>query len=241
MAATHFRTNHNARLKLWHFPSRARYLTMKNIPITGELYDFILQSHTHTGDAIIQELSQATQKLGDVAEMQIALEQTSFLSILVGALGARRAIEIGTFTGTSSLCIARAMPANGRLLCLDVSGEWTAIAREFWRKAGVAHKIELRLGDARQSVKDLGSEMFDFAFIDADKSSYDTYYEALLPHMRPGALFIFDNMLRGGRVVDPQSEDDEALRTLNLKLANDPRVEAVLVPIADGLNICRVK
>ena len=214
---------------------------MKNSTITPELYDFMLQSHSHSGDALLEELSAETQKLGGIAGMQIALEQGTFLSLMVAALGVKRAIEIGTFTGTSSLSIARGLPQDGKLVCLDISGEWTDIARTFWKKGDVEHKIELRLGDARQSVTQLGDEIYDFAFIDADKTGYDTYYEALLPHMRPGALFMFDNMLRDGRVVNPQSDDDIALRDLNLKLANDPRVESVLVPIADGINISRVK
>lgn len=214
---------------------------MKHTPMTPALYEFMLAARSQATDELIEELSKETRALGDIAGMQISPEQGSFLTLLVAALGVRSAVEIGTFTGTSSLCIARGLPEDGKLLCLDQSGEWTSIAQAYWKRAGLDSKIELRLGDARHSVTQLQGETFDFAFIDADKTGYDTYYEALLPRMKPNGLFIFDNMLRGGRVVDPQSEDDHALVALNHKLAYDPRVDSVLIPVADGLNICRVR
>lgn len=213
---------------------------MKHTQLTPALYDFLLSSRSGAKDTLLDQLSAETRELGEISGMQIAPEQGSFLTLLVAALGVRRAVEIGTFTGTSSIYIARGLPEGGKLTCLDQSGEWTQIARRFWEQAGVAHKIELRLGNARESVHALDEGPYDFAFIDADKTGYETYYEALLPKMRPGALFVFDNMLRGGRVVDPQSEDDEALRVLNQKLAKDTRVQSVLLPVADGLNLARV-
>ena len=154
----------------------------------------------------------------------------------------RRAIEIGTFTGTSSICIARGLPADGRLLCLDINDTWTGIARKYWEKAGVADKIELRLGDARETVRELGDASFDFAFIDADKTGYDAYYEACLQLIRPGGLIVLDNMLRGGRVANPGASTDEsllAIRSLNEKISRDPRVSACLLTVGDGLMLAR--
>jgi len=214
---------------------------MKHVNLTPELYDFVLSARSEANDPLIDELTDATRTLGGFAGMQIAPEQVTFLSLLVSALGVKRAIEIGTFTGTSAISIARGLPEDGKLLCLDRSDEWTQIARRFWVKAGVDHKIELRIGDGKELLAQLGDESFDFAFIDADKGGYDAYYEAILPRLRPGGVILFDNMLRDGRVADPQNEEDHALRNLNLKLAADSRVQAMLLPIADGLNMARKK
>jgi len=149
---------------------------------------------------------------------------------------------VGTFTGYSSLCMARALPGNGHLICLDVSEEWTTIAQKYWRKAGVQSRIELRLGPAIPLLQRLKPQLlFDLAFIDADKTEYDAYYELLLPRVRTNGLILFDNMLWGGRLVTKPIEhpDGRALDALNRKLARDPRVEVVLLPIADGLQLCR--
>lgn len=153
-------------------------------------------------------------------------------------------IEVGTFTGYSSTCIALGLPEHGRLICVDQSEEWTQIARRYWNDAGVSDKIELRLGDGRAMLGKLSSdETFDFAFIDADKPGYDAYYELLLPHMRPNSLILFDNMLRNGQVVNPGKDDidTQALNALNRKLACDPRVDSVLLTVGDGINMCRKK
>lgn len=214
---------------------------MKSVPITEELYSYIIAQRTRRTDPVLEALTVETKKLGGISGMQISEDQSSFMTLLVAALGVKNALEIGTFTGTSALCIARGLPVGGKLLCLDRSDEWTSIARKFWAEAGVADKIELRLGDARETVQQLGDATFDFAFIDADKSGYDTYYEAVLPKIKTNGVIIFDNMLRHGAVLDPRSDDDHAIVNLNAKLAADDRVESVLIPLADGLMMCRKK
>lgn len=166
--------------------------------------------------------------------------------LLASTIQPERALEIGTFTGYSALCIARGLPQTATLTCLDKSGEWTQIARKFWQRAGLGNRIELRLGDARETLQTLideGGAAFDFVFIDADKTGYDAYFETLLPHLAPNALLIFDNMLRDGRVAHSplQGEDDIAIDALNTKLAHDARLECVLLAVADGLMMCRVK
>jgi len=155
-------------------------------------------------------------------------------------LRVKSALEVGTFTGFSSICIARGLAPGGRLLCCDISAEWTAIARRYWQRAGVSDLIELRLAPASQTLAELEpGRTFDFVFIDADKEGYDGYYEQVLPRVVRSGLIVFDNMLSHGRVIDPQNERDRALDALNRKLARDSRVESVLLPIADGLNFCR--
>jgi len=160
----------------------------------------------------------------------------------VRAIGARSAIEIGTFTGYSALCIARGLPGDGRLLCCDLSEEWTAIGRDYWNRAGLGHKIELRLGPALDTLRALpAGEQFDFAFVDADKTGYRAYYDELLTRLRPNGLILFDNVLWRGSVLSEHPADDStrALRELNDAIAGDPRVESVMVPISDGLTIVR--
>jgi len=179
--------------------------------------------------------------------MQIGPDQGAFLKLLVGAIGARQAIEIGTFTGYSAISIARALPKNGQLLCCDVNGEWTAIARRYWKEAGLDRRIELKLAPALETLEGLigkGKEgSFDFAFIDADKTGYDAYYEACLKLLRPGGLIALDNMLWGGAVADPKAKDKDtlAIRALNEKISNDARVDASLVTIGDGVMLARKK
>jgi len=164
------------------------------------------------------------------------------MTLLVAALGVRSAIEVGTFTGRSAICIARGVRPGGNLLCLDKSGEWTGLARKYWARAGVEKKIELRLGPALESLKKLEkTRRFDFAFLDADKTEYDAYYEMILPRMRVHGLILFDNMLWGGRLGRKVKHPaGRAIDALNRKLAHDPRVESVLLPISDGVTICRV-
>ena len=216
--------------------SRRKFLTL-----TPDLYDYVCKQRTGAGDALLERLREETDTLGDISRMQISREQGSFLTILAAAIGARRIIELGTFTGYSALCFARALPDDGKLLCLDLNEEWTGIARRYWKEAGVEKKIELRLGPAAEQLRKLGAdERFDLAFVDADKTGYGEYFELLLPRLEPNGLILFDNMLYGGGVLDPdEDEDTRALDALNRKLAADPRVETVLLPVADGLQICR--
>ncbi len=193
-------------------------------------------------DELLRELRHETEKLGGISQMLISAEQGTLLSLLVAATGARAAIEVGTFTGYSAICIARGLMPGGTLLCCDISDEWPAVGRPFWQRAGLEGTIELRAGDATQTLQALPPEqVFDFAFVDADKTGYDTYYELLLPRLKPNALIIFDNMLRDGRVANESltEPDDVAIDALNRKLARDERVQAVLLPVADGLQICR--
>jgi predicted O-methyltransferase YrrM len=177
--------------------------------------------------------------------MQIAAEQGQFMALLVRLMRAKRCIEIGTFTGYSSLSVALALPADGKLICCDVDPQTTTIAQRYWRKAGVAEKIELRLAPALETLDTLLSAgaagSFDFAFIDADKPEYDEYYEACLQLLRPGGLIVIDNVLWGGAVADARRKDPEtaALRALNAKLHRDERVDLALLPLADGITLAR--
>ena len=178
-----------------------------------------------------------------MARMQIAPDQGQFMALLVKMIGAKRALEIGTFTGYSSLVVALALPANGTLVALDNSEKWTAMARRYWTDAGVEEKIELRLGEALSSLGALLAEgeagRFDFAFIDADKENYEAYYECCLELLRPGGLIAIDNVIWNGRVADPMIDDPDtsAIRALNAKLHKDERIDLSLVPIADGLTL----
>jgi caffeoyl-CoA O-methyltransferase len=177
--------------------------------------------------------------------MQIAPEEGAFLAMLVELTGARRCLEVGTFTGYSSTAVALALPDDGRLVCCDVSEEWTAMARRYWDSAGVAAKITLHVAPAAETLDRLladGEEdSYDFAFVDADKTGYDTYYERLLRLVRPGGLIAIDNTLWSGRVLDASDADEDtvALRTLNLKLARDERVSLCMLPLADGVTLAR--
>jgi len=177
------------------------------------------------------------------ASMQIGPEQGALLALLVRLVDARRIVEIGTFTGYSSTAMALALPADGRVVCLDVSAEWTDRARAAWEEAGVADRVELRLGPALESLASLKDGAFDLAFIDADKPSYDEYYTGCLRVVRPGGLIVLDNMLQRGRVADPDNRDPgpETIRALNERIAADERVEHVLLPIADGMTLARVR
>jgi len=177
------------------------------------------------------------------ASMQIGPEQGALLALLVRLVDARRIVEIGTFTGYSSTAMALALPADGRVVCLDVSAEWTDRARAAWEEAGVADRVELRLGPAVESLASLEDGAFDLAFIDADKPSYDEYYTGCLRVVRPGGLIVLDNMLQRGRVADPDNRDPgpETIRALNERIAADERVEHVLLPIADGMTLARVR
>ena len=178
-------------------------------------------------------------------QMQIGADQGALFSLLVRAIGARRALEIGSFTGYSGLAIASALPADGKLVCCDMSEEWTAVARRYWTRAGVMDRIDLRLGPAQATLDGLVGEnaSFDFAFIDADKTGYDGYYESSLKLVRHGGLIAIDNVLWSERVVDPSVQDEEtvALRNLNSKIRNDDRVEPCLLTVGDGIMLVRVR
>lgn len=207
---------------------------------TAAAIDACASAHSTPPDALQIELQRATQeKTGRAAEMQIGDDQAVLMEMLVRAMGAKRAVEIGTFTGYSALAVARGLGPDGRLLCCDVSEEWTSIARAAWEKAGVADRIELRIGPGLDTLRSLPpGEQFDFAFIDADKTSYAQYYEEVLPRLRVGGLILLDNMLQGGHVVEDLRNDDSvsAIRALNDTIANDPRVKVVLLPIGDGVS-----
>jgi predicted O-methyltransferase YrrM len=194
--------------------------------------------------SLLQRLRAETAQ-DEQANMQIAPEQGQFMALLLHLLGAEKVIEIGVYTGYSSLCTALALPAHGRLIACDVSEQWTRVARRYWEEAGVAHKIELRLAPAAETLAELlaarEAGTFDFAFIDADKTGYGQYYEACLKLLRPGGLIAIDNVLWNGDVADPAINDaeTESIRAFNRKIHGDSRVEISLVPIADGLTLAR--
>lgn len=183
-----------------------------------------------------------TEALGGISIMQISPEQGAFMTLFTRLIGARRAVEIGTFTGYSATCIARGLPADGRLLCCDVSEEWTDVARRHWDVAGVADKIDLRIGPALETLAALADEpTFDLGFIDADKPTYPDYYEAVLSRLHPGGVILVDNVLWGGAVADPDFDDEHTniIRAFNRMVADDPRVDSVIVTVGDGLTIAR--
>jgi O-methyltransferase len=179
------------------------------------------------------------------ASLQIGADQAAFSALLIRLMGAKRALEIGTFTGYSALAVASALPEDGRLVCCDINDEWTTIARDFWTRAGVADRIDLRLGPALDTLQNMLSngeaESFDYAFIDADKTSYDAYYEACLKLVRPGGLIALDNMLWHGQVADPADKQPqtELIRALNEKIRDDSRVDACLLSLGDGVMLAR--
>jgi len=201
-----------------------------------------LVEHGTPPDPLLAELARETQAIGPLSVMQVSPEQGAFLTLLARLVGARRAIEVGTFTGYSAICIARGLAPDGRLLCCDVSEEWTAIARRYWEKAGVADRIELRLAPAAQTLRALPeAPLYDLAFIDADKGSYPLYYEEILKRLRPGGLVVVDNVLWMGRVADPAAADEHtsAIRAFNDLVARDARVDCVMLPLADGVTLLR--
>jgi predicted O-methyltransferase YrrM len=204
--------------------------------LTDALYDYIVAIGTRE-TRVQRELRAETQKL-PMGAMQIGPDQGALLQVIVRILGAKRCIEVGTFTGYSALAVALALPRDGKIVCCDVSAEWTAIGRRYCKKAGVERKIDLRLGPALETLKALKGK-FDFAFIDADKPNYWKYYERCLELLRKGGVVAVDNTLWGGSVIDPakRSESTQALRAFNRRIARDRRVEIALVPIGDGLTL----
>ncbi len=210
--------------------------------IEPAIADYALD-HSSGADAVQLELQRVTaERTGNLAGMQIGDDQAVLLEILARATGARRAVEIGTFTGYSSLALARGLGPDGWLLYLDISEEWTAIARQAWAKAGVDDRIHLRIGPALESLRSIpADETFDLAFVDADKTNYGAYYEELVPRLPPGGLLLVDNTLWSGAVLDEkdQTDDTVAIRALNDRIAADPRVRVVVLPIGDGLTVAQ--
>ncbi|RAO41758.1 Caffeoyl-CoA O-methyltransferase [Micromonospora saelicesensis] len=217
-------------------------MTTKSIPLTNELHAYLV-AHGSPPDEIIRDLAEETRSvLPEHATMQVAPEQAAFLTFLTRLLGVRQAVEVGTFTGLSSLAIARGLPEGGRLTCFDISEEFTGIARRYWARAGVQDLIDLRIGPAADGLRELPHERhLDFAFIDADKTGYPIYWAELVPRMRPGGVIAVDNVLRGGRVIAPQDAGDRAIAAFNDEVLADVRVDPVMLPIADGLTLARVR
>ncbi|MEV7329184.1 O-methyltransferase [Micromonospora sp. NPDC093244] len=217
-------------------------MTTKSIPLTDELHAYLV-AHGAPPDEIIRDLAEETRSvLPEHATMQVAPEQAAFLTFLTRLLDVRQAVEVGTFTGLSSLAIARGLPEGGRLTCFDISEEFTGIARRYWARAGVQDRIDLRIGPAGETLRQLPNERFlDFAFIDADKTGYPVYWAELVPRMRPGGVIAVDNVLRGGRVIAPRDENDRAIAAFNDEVLADVRVDPVMLPIADGLTLARVR
>ncbi|MEU3016696.1 MULTISPECIES: class I SAM-dependent methyltransferase [unclassified Nocardiopsis] len=210
--------------------------------ISPELHAYVV-AHSQPVDPVLSDLAEETAALfPDYRGMQIGPEQGAFSTLLTQLSGARDAVEIGTFTGYSSICFARGLPEDGTLLALDISEEWTSVARRYWERAGVDHKITLRIGPALESLRALPEEpRFDLAFLDADKTGYVDYWEELVPRVRPGGLLLADNTLSHGRVVDPEQTAPhvQGIRDFNARLVADDRVEQVLLPIGDGLTLAR--
>jgi predicted O-methyltransferase YrrM len=220
-------------------------MSTASIGLSEELHAYLVKVGVREPD-VLRRLRERTAAIPEHG-MQIAPEQGAFMALLVKVSGARRCLEVGTFTGYSSTAVALALPPDGRLVCCDVSREWTDIARETWTEAGVADRVELRLGPAIETLDQLlaegGAATFDFAFIDADKPNYDGYVERALRLVRSGGLIAIDNVLWSGRVADASVHDESsvAIRTLNEKLAADERVEIAMTPIGDGLTLLRVR
>ncbi|WP_306370703.1 O-methyltransferase [Nocardiopsis sp. CC223A] len=217
-------------------------MTRTTESLTPELYEYLVAQGTPV-DGVLADLVEETARLFPAGKgMQIGPEQGTFTTLLTRISGARDAVEVGTFTGYSSLCIARGLPDDGTLLALDVSDEWTSVARRYWERAKVADKITLRLGPALESLRSLPAEpRFDLAFIDADKEGYVGYWEELVPRMRAGGILLADNTLSHGRVVDDAetSAHVQGIRDFNAHLVADDRVTQVLLPIGDGLTLAR--
>lgn len=213
----------------------------KDFTLAPELHAYVV-AHGTPPDEHQRALIAATEALGPVARMQIAPEQGALMTMLARLVGARTIVEVGTFTGYSTLCLARGLVEGGRVIACDVSEEWTSIGRPVWEAAGVADRIDLRIAPAIETLRALPADLVvDLAFVDADKGGYADYVEAIIPRLRPNGLLLVDNVLWGGTVIDPQQTDadTEAIRAVNDSLAADDRVEVVLLPIADGLTLAR--
>jgi caffeoyl-CoA O-methyltransferase len=215
---------------------------IRALPVTAELIDYAVAHGSWGVDDVLADLRTETLALGGASGMQIGPDQGQLLTLLARLVDARRAVEVGTFTGYSSLCIARGMPEDGTLLCCDVSEQWTDIARRAWERAGVAERIDLRIAPALTTLRALPADaQIDLAFIDADKESYVDYWRELVPRVRPGGLVLADNVLWAGAIIDPEDEEPNtvALRAFNDVVAADERVDVVVLPAFDGLTIAR--
>jgi caffeoyl-CoA O-methyltransferase len=220
-------------------------MSRRTLVLDDQLYDYLIEKGTRE-ERVLADLRARTGVLTQ-AGMQISPEQGQLMRLLIRMLGARNTIEVGTFTGYSALCVALELPDDGRVVACDVSEEWTSIGREAWERAGVAHRIDLRLAPALQTLDALAAEgragTFDFAFIDADKENYVAYYERCLKLVRAGGLIAIDNVLWSGAVARPdvQNESTNAIRAINDLVANDARVDISMIPIGDGLTLARVR
>ncbi len=218
-------------------------MSRQTINLNSGLYRYML-SNTLREDDIAQALRERTAAMAE-SNMQISPEQGQLMYLLAKLVGCRNAIEVGVFTGYSTLCVARALPAAGRLIACDVSEDWTSVGREYWQQAQVDRKIDLRIAPALDTLQQLiekgQTRLFDFAFIDADKSNYDNYYEACLKLVRANGLIAIDNTLWAGAVADPEADDEDtqAIRALNRKIHQDGRVDQILLPVGDGLTLVR--
>jgi caffeoyl-CoA O-methyltransferase len=211
----------------------------KSFLLSDDIHRYLMDHSTQL-DELRRRLIEETAGLGGIAGMQVAPEQSIFLTLVTRLAGTRSAVEVGTFTGLSALSIAMGLAPGGRLVCCDVSDEWTSVARRYWTEAGMADRIELRLGPAIDTLRAMpGAESVDLAFIDADKGGYIDYWDELVPRVRPGGVLLVDNTLQGGAVVDPSEtrEQVEAIRRFNARAVADERVELVLLPVSDGLTM----
>jgi caffeoyl-CoA O-methyltransferase len=210
--------------------------------LTPELYAYAVEHGARTDDVLRRLAIETERDHAEVAVMQIGADQGAFMTLLMRLIGARRALELGTFTGYSAICIARGLTDDGVLVTCDVSDEWTEIARRYWEEAGVADRIDLRLGPALETLRALpDADPFDFAFIDADKAEYPDYYEECLRLLRPGGLVMVDNVFRGGEVLDASNDDprNRGTREVNERVAGDERVDVAMLPVADGITLAR--
>lgn len=217
-------------------------MTARTLGLTEDLHTYVVAHGTPPDQVMLDLVAETRATLAPLARMQVAPEQAAFLTLLAKLIGARQAVEVGTFTGLSALAIARGLSADGQLVCFDISDAYTSIARRYWARAGVADRIELRIGPAAQTLPKLPDEPYlDLAFIDADKPGYPTYWAELVPRMRPGGVLVVDNVLRHGRVLDPAPDDigTHAIVKFNDAVLADERVEAVLLPVADGITLAR--
>jgi caffeoyl-CoA O-methyltransferase len=213
----------------------------KSFFLSPEIQQYLV-AHGTPPDPIQRALIEETKALGGISMMQISPEQGAFMTLFTRVVGARNVVEVGTFTGYSALCIARGLPADGRLLCCDVSEEWTSVGRRHWEQAGVADRIELKIAPAVETLRALpAEETIDLAFVDADKPNYGAYYDELLPRLRPNGVILVDNVLWGGNVIedDPEDENRVAIRAFNDRVVADDRVDAVMLPLGDGLTLLR--
>jgi caffeoyl-CoA O-methyltransferase len=212
--------------------------------VSEQLQDYLV-AHSTPRDAVLAELAAETlSRFPDAAGMQIGPEQGTFMTLLARLTGARTALEIGTFTGYSAICVARGLTEGGRLTCCDVSEEWTSVARKYWQRAGVADRIDLQLRPALETLRAMpATEAFDITFIDADKTGYVSYWDEVVPRMRPGGAILVDNTLSRGRVIDPNVQDANVhgIKAFNDHAVADDRVVLVMLPIGDGLTLARKK